>query len=454
MSAVQSQARVSVLFLLLTIILAFLPNSRRSRGLNHNSRPTVLGANPVTSDGSNYRTDVTEDEAFLWFDEALVHVRAGSGGQGANTFKYGGRKQHASPNGGSGGLGGSVVFTLDRSCNTLLGFRGKGGARAENGKDGNLEFNNGLGGTDTCVAVPRGTLVSINETGEVLGELSEEQPRLVVAKGGLGGVGNAIGRVKGEKSKCTPPQGGEKRWLKLELRLVADIGLVGYPNAGKSTLLKAMTNASPKIASYPFTTIVPNLGVCEVGAGRSGGDGAMVIADIPGLIEGAHRGVGLGRGFLRHVERCKIIIHIVSGTSLDPLKDFTSINQELALFSPLLAQKPQIVVLNKIDEQAVEESMEQVLALLRENMPHTRLLPISAAGLQGVEDLKLRTYKFLMKVKETERGEEEEEREKLRKQEEEKESELEQREKENKRRRGGAGGGINVKEEEDLVEEM
>lgn len=360
-----------------------------------------LGANPVTAEQSNYRGDITEQEAFLWFDEAFIHVRAGSGGAGSNAVKFGKARQHVAPTGGSGGTGGSVIFTVDPSFNTLLGFRGRSSFRAENGADGDLEYANGLGGEDCYVAVPRGTLVIDNSTDAVIGELTHEKQRLMVAKGGMGGGGNAAlnGAKAAKGSKCTPAEGGERRWLRLELKLVADIGLVGVPNAGKSTLLDAITNARPKIAPYPFTTIVPNLGVCEVAGGGGQGGDAMVIADIPGLLEGAHLGVGLGRGFLRHVERCKMIIHIVNGDSPSPSEDFAAINRELALFSPGLASKPQVVVLNKIDLPHVAERQEEIMAAIRAKMSHSRLLAISAAGRVGTDDLVDRAYKFLQKVR-------------------------------------------------------
>lgn len=358
-----------------------------------------LFANPVNQEGSNYRGDITEQEAFQWFDEALIHVRAGSGGHGSSAVKFGKARQHRGVTGGSGGNGGSVIFTVDPSTNTLLGFRGKTGFRADNGDDGDLEYANGLNGKHFYLAVPRGTTVSDNATNEVIGELTREGQELVVANGGLGGRGNAALKTKGEKSVATPPQGGEKLWLKLELKLVADVGLVGVPNAGKSTLLDAVTNARPKIASYPFTTIVPNLGVCRIDGGRKEGGEEMVIADIPGLLEGAHEGVGLGRGFLRHIERCKMIIHIVNGDSEDPIGDFNAINRELQLFSPGLATKPQVVVLNKIDIPEVADKQEQLVAQLRESMGHSRLLVISAAGRMGVKDLMDRTGSFLGKIK-------------------------------------------------------
>jgi GTP-binding protein len=261
--------------------------------------------------------------------------------------------------------------------------------------------------------VPHGTIITDKETGDYIGELSDNNRQIVVARGGLGGRGNAALRTAGEKSGASPPQGGEKRWLKLELKLVADIGLVGVPNAGKSTLLDAITNARPKIASYPFTTIVPNLGVCEVGGTGSvanGGD-TMIIADIPGLLEGAHKGVGLGKGFLRHVERCKMIIHIVDGNSIDPVGDFNAVNRELQLFSPLLATKPQVVVLNKIDLPLVQSNQNGILDGIRNSINHSRILTISAAGRIGLVTLVERSHKFLLKLKKDEQEEKEKEEE-------------------------------------------
>ena len=361
----------------------------------------AIFANPVTQSGSNYRGDITEDEAFLWFDEALIYVKAGSGGAGASTFKFGKARQHVAPSGGSGGDGGNVVFYGDESFNTLFGFRGRSSFKAEHGQNGALDYANGLKGSDVRVAVPVGTLIYCNETGNLMGEISRKSEELVVATGGIGGKGNAAPtqKIRGEKSVATPPSGGEKKWLRLELKLVADIGLVGVPNAGKSTFLDAVTDAKPKIASYAFTTIVPNLGVCNVGGGQSEGGDAMVIADIPGLVKGASDGVGLGRGFLRHIERCYIILHIVNGNSADPIGDFVAINKELQLFSPLLASKPQVVVLNKIDIPEVGDKIELLKRKISEAMPHKRLLTMSAAGRINVDEVIERSHKFLKKLK-------------------------------------------------------
>jgi GTP-binding protein len=272
--------------------------------------------------------------------------------------------------------------------------------KAEHGKPGELDYLNGVDGSNCRVPVPLGTVVFCNETGKIIGELVSADQELVVATGGGGGKGNAAAtqRVRGEKAVATPPAGGQKRWLRLELRLVADIGLVGMPNAGKSTFLDAVTNAKPKIADYAFTTIVPNLGVCEILGGKGKGGDAMVIADIPGLVEGAHEGVGLGRGFLRHVERCELILHIVNGDSVDPVADFKAINRELLLFSPTLASKPQVVVVNKVDLPRVADNLEELLVLLRKEMTHKRLLSMSAAARIGIDEVIERSYNFRQKL--------------------------------------------------------
>lgn len=368
-------------------------------------RSTAIYANPVSADGSSYRGSISEDEAFLWFDEALVFVRGGSGGAGSNAFKLGKNKQQLAPCGGSGGNGGSVILRVDTSFNTLLRFKGTGSFKASPGEAGDQKFANGMYGNDFVVPVPAGTIAIDNSTGLIIGELKSSGDQLVIARGGLGGQGNAAMKAgRGERSVCMPPQGGERRWVKLQLKLVADVGLVGVPNAGKSTLLDAITNAKPKIAAYPFTTIVPNLGVCEIKAPGSSivTGNTMVFADIPGLIEGAHRGVGLGRGFLRHIERCKIIVHIVNGDSKDPVGDFQAINKELQLFSSLLASKPQVVVLNKIDLPHVAEKQQVLTQQLLQAMTHTRLLTISAAGRLGLSELTEKVWLFLQKLEQDE----------------------------------------------------
>lgn len=340
---------------------------------------------------------VPNDEDFDCFDDVVVFVRAGSGGHGSNTFKFGKNRQHCNPMGGSGGEGGSVVFSPDPNLNTLRKFKFAKSFKAEHGSDGGVEYANGQKGDSIRVTVPVGTIIYDNSTSHVLGEISDPYTEVVVARGGAGGKGNAAQlRGRGEKAQCTPPGGGEKRWLRLELKLIADIGLIGVPNAGKSTLLDALTNARPKIADYAFTTLVPNLGVCYV---QSEYDRAMVLADIPGLIEDAHKGKGLGRGFLKHVERCQALIHVVNSQSPDPIQDYLTINKELVMYSQSLATKPQIVVLNKVDAFDSETEKEAMMSRLRAVMPHSRLLAISAGGRVGLDDLVERTWSFYQKVK-------------------------------------------------------
>lgn len=359
---------------------------------------TKLNANAET----RLRTVVIDGKRQLesWFDECLVYVKGGSGGAGSNAYHYKSLRVRARPCGGNGGNGGSVIFTVQTSMNTLHKFRKCRSFVADNGVPGNKSFDNGANAKDLYVTLPLGAVVKVNETGEVLGELTESNQQLVVAKGGLGGIGNAGRSSRGVKVSCRPPTGGEKRFLKIELKMVADVGLLGVPNAGKSTLLSAMTRARPKIAPYPFTTLVPNLGVCYDDSEDEFSERSMIIADIPGLVEGASEGKGLGKAFLRHIERCEILIHLINGESADPVGDYVAINNELQLFSPVLAMKPQIVVLNKVDLPSVMEKQQHILNQLAQKMSHKRLLVISAQDRIGVEDLIVRTSKFLRKLKE------------------------------------------------------
>lgn len=384
-------------FLLLLIWLSLILTIQ-SYVARFNRRPyqTRLNVNAE----SRMRTVVIDGKRQLesWFDECLVYVRGGSGGQGSNEFHYRFLRQRARPCGGNGGHGGSVIFTVQMNMNTLHKFKKNRSFIADNGAAGNKSFDNGSNAKDLYVTLPLGAIIKLNETGEILGELTQEGQQLVVARGGLGGIGNAAKNSRGVKFGGRPPTGGERRFLKIELKMVADVGLLGVPNAGKSTLLSAMTRARPKIASYPFTTLVPNLGVCYDDSEGEYDEHSMIIADIPGLVEGASEGKGLGKAFLRHIERCKILIHLINGESPDPLADYLAINHELQLFSPVLATKPQIVVLNKIDLPSVVNKMDQILQQLQDNMSHNRLLVISAQDRIGVEDLIVRTSKFLRKL--------------------------------------------------------
>lgn len=387
--------------LLLLLILGSVNTFLLKNVLLRTTRSLAIAANP-----DSFRSTFDNNIAFYCFDEAIIHVRGGSGGHGSNSFKFGKGRQHLGPHGGAGGAGGNILIKVDSSLNTLRKFRHHKSFRAEDGADGGGEFANGLNAKSFVITVPRGTIVKDNSTNEILGTLQYSHDSLLVSKGGLAGKGNASLRAKGEKMGCTPPEGGVRRWLKLELQLLADIGLIGVPNAGKSTLLKALTNARPKIANYAFTTLVPNLGMCYLHSGSDHTDSndgksdmAMMLADIPGLIEGASLGTGLGIAFLKHVEKCAILIHIVNGDSPNPVQEYLTINAELIAYSEILANKPQIVVLNKLDLPEVQAKEKELITSLKAVMPHERLLVISANSGLGVEELKWKTWYFLQKVK-------------------------------------------------------
>ncbi|MBN1146877.1 MAG: GTPase ObgE [Anaerolineales bacterium] len=298
----------------------------------------------------------------MFIDQAEIYVTSGRGGDGVVHFRREKYVPRGGPDGGDGGKGGDVVFEVLPTLNTLYAFRHKTRFRAQDGGRGAKQNMTGRSGEDLLIHVPPGTIVFDASSGEALGDLLEPGQRLVVARGGRGGRGNArfataVHQVPRVAERGEP---GEQRNLRLELRLIADIGIVGVPNAGKSTLLAAVTNARPKIAPYPFTTLEPNLGVAELDDETS-----LVLADIPGLIEGAHMGVGLGHDFLRHIQRTRVLIHLLDGMSEDPLLDFAQINSELALFDPNLARKPQIVAFNKMDLTDVQERWPQLQADLK-----------------------------------------------------------------------------------------
>lgn len=247
------------------------------------------------------------------------------------------------PNGGSGGRGGSIFLQCSEGLNTLAMVRNKVHHRAKDGQNGQGKSRTGTSGSDIYISAPLGTVVR-DQDGTLCGELTDHNQELLVARGGRGGRGNEAFKSVRSRAPMFMEKGesGGERWLSLELKLVADVGFVGVPNAGKSTLLAVSSNAKPKIADYPFTTVIPNLGVCDVLGDEDQGKG-LVLADIPGLLEGAHTGVGLGLAFLRHVQRCRVLVHMVSGDSLDPLGDYRAIQQELELFSPKLLLKQQVM---------------------------------------------------------------------------------------------------------------
>ena len=337
------------------------------------------------------------DEDWLFFDRARIHVAAGDGGNGCVAFRREKDKPKMGPCGGNGGRGGSIFLVCDEGLNTL---KPEVHFKATHGQNGMGKGRHGESGEDREIRVAPGTVVRDEESGGLIGELVSHGDRLRVARGGRGGRGNAAFKTARDTTPRLSERGepGACRWLSLELKLVADIGLVGCPNAGKSTLLAATTRAAPKIADYPFTTVTPNLGVWPAD-GAKDGFSTMVIADIPGLLEGAHDGVGLGRAFLRHIERCRLLVHIVDGSAADPIGDYEAVAMELQLFSPWLAKKPTVVVLNKRDIPEVREKEGALLKQLQKSCGHNRVLPVSAATRDNTEMLLQRLHKLLPSAK-------------------------------------------------------
>jgi GTP-binding protein len=341
----------------------------------------------------------------MFIDTAVINIRSGKGGDGSIHFRREKFVPRGGPDGGDGGRGGDVVLEVDSKLNTLSNFRYKDKFIAENGRNGAKNKQTGRSGENLIIPVPAGTLVYNEETGELLGDLTEPEQKLTVAIGGRGGRGNA--RFV-SSTRQTPQIGergepGKERMLRLELKLIADVGIVGAPNAGKSTLLAAVTNAKPKIGSYPFTTIEPNLGVLRIDY-----DTEFILADIPGLIEGAHQGIGLGHEFLRHVQRTKILIHMIDGNAENPMLDYSQINSELALFDPNLSEKPQIVAYNKYDLPEAKERWPAFLEKFKSKVevPGGDLvgfyepLPISALQRVGLDELINLTGRILGKLPE------------------------------------------------------
>lgn len=281
----------------------------------------------------------------MFFDQAKIYVKAGDGGNGVIAFRREKFVPRGGPSGGNGGRGGNVYLVVDPQLNTLQAFQQQVHFRAERGAHGSGADKTGAQGADLRIPVPPGTVAYDAESGDLIGDLTAPGQELLVAAAGRGGRGNAAFKSARNKAPRLAEKGeqGQERWLMLELKIVADVGIIGVPNAGKSTLLSVVSAAKPKIADYPFTTVTPNLGVAEVDHRQ------IVLIDIPGLMEGAHEGVGLGLEFLRHIERTRMLIHLLGGDSPDPLGDFEAVNQELELFNPALLDKPQLVVLNKLD---------------------------------------------------------------------------------------------------------
>lgn len=293
----------------------------------------------------------------MFIDETQIYVRSGKGGDGFMHFRREKYVPRGGPDGGDGGHGGSVIFEVVKTLNTLMAYHYKSRHIAEDGAKGGRTNRTGKSADDLILPVPPGTVVYDGATGALLGDLTEPGQRLVVCKGGRGGLGNQHFATSRNQAPRTAEKGepGQERELRLELKLIADVGIVGVPNAGKSSFLAAVTNAQPKIANYPFTTLEPNLGVAALDE-----DHSLVLADIPGLIEGAHMGAGLGVAFLRHIQRTRVLIHVLDGIGEDPIADYAQINTEMALFDARLAQKPQVVVFNKMDMPEVAERWPKI----------------------------------------------------------------------------------------------
>lgn len=332
----------------------------------------------------------------MFIDKANIRVKAGNGGNGIVAWRREKFEPSGGPYGGDGGNGGSIILKADEGIRTLMDFRYKRVYKGENGEDGRTKRQFGKAGNDTIIRVPVGTLIKDQKSGNVIVDLKEKDQEFTIARGGKGGRGNAKFATATRQAPgfAEPGTKGQEREISLELKLLADVGLVGFPNVGKSTILSIVSAAKPKIANYHFTTLSPNLGVVRVAEGKS-----FVLADIPGLIEGAAEGVGLGHDFLRHVERTRVLVHVldVSGVEgRDPLEDFHTINEELVQYNPKLKNKPQIIVANKMDIPGADEGLEK----LKEEFQgqDSQIFSISAATGQGLEQLKFAIWELLSKT--------------------------------------------------------
>lgn len=325
----------------------------------------------------------------MLIDQAVIFVRAGKGGDGCASMRREKYIPKGGPDGGNGGKGGDVVLLGDDSLSTLLGLTHRPHYRAEKGKQGMGKSMTGADGEDCIVPVPLGTLVFNDETAELIADISEQGQQVIVARGGRGGFGNEHFKSATNQTprEATPGEPGEEFTIRLELKLIADVGLIGMPNAGKSTMLRAVSNAQPKVADYPFTTLSPHLGIAELPDERR-----LVVADIPGLIEGAAAGAGLGHDFLRHVERTSVLVHVLDIAPIDesdPVSNYESIRRELFEYAPELAEKPEIIVLNKVDlvlQEGLDKLIEKISGRLGLAKGERPLIASGATG-RGVREI-------------------------------------------------------------------
>ena len=326
-----------------------------------------------------------------FLDQAKIYLEAGDGGNGCMSFRREKYIEFGGPNGGDGGHGGNIIFKAVRNLNTLIDFRYQQHFRAEKGRPGEGCERTGKSGKDLIIKVPVGTEILAEDKVTVIADMVNDGEEVLVAKGGRGGWGNVHFKSSTNQApeRADPGKPGEQMAVWLRLKLIADIGLVGFPNAGKSTLLSVLTAARPKIANYPFTTLHPNLGVFYVF------DKEYVIADLPGLIEGASEGVGLGHRFLGHAERCKVILHLIDGTGEDVVGAYKSIEKELKNYGKILETKPEIVVLNKIDSLTDDEVKEKVKALKKASKKD--VVAISGVAGLGLDDLKKKIFELMEK---------------------------------------------------------
>ncbi len=331
----------------------------------------------------------------MFVDRVKIYVKAGDGGDGCVSFRREKYVPKGGPDGGDGGRGGDVVLEVDPHLSTLLDYRYKSQYRAKRGEHGKGKKMKGKDAPPLILRVPPGTVVRDAETGEILADLTEPGQRFVVARGGKGGRGNVhfVRPWRQAPRVAEPGQKGEERWIILELKLIADVGLVGLPNAGKSTLLSSVTHAKPAIADYPFTTLHPVLGVVRVGEHES-----FVMADIPGIIEGAHKGVGLGIDFLRHIERTKVILQLVdmTGVEHDPFRAFEVVSEELAKYGADLDKKPRIVVGTKMDAVQDRDLVERFASFVKDR--GYKFIPVSAVTRENLDLLIMETWKLLQEI--------------------------------------------------------